>query len=238
MKSTKKTDRKTASSKVKQVKPIEVVSAANVVNSTNSSNVGNAANAANVGNAVNIVKKLSSSAAGVKSNAKPAGRVVSKPRRRISFAQTEINVIKPLALFACSFIFVFGFYIQLHGKVSPGGGFQSGIVVAMIFIIRDGLGIISGNINEDQVRYFASKITAVLGVLIYASMGIIPMFFNATAFNYSTLSIFGISGRTIGIFGIETGVGFGVLGSMLLIYSSFREFVFLDKSNIKHKIKH
>lgn len=40
-----------------------------------------------------------------------------------------------ISRFLYPFILLFGFYIILHGDVSPGGGFQGGAIIATAFIL-------------------------------------------------------------------------------------------------------
>lgn len=40
-----------------------------------------------------------------------------------------------ISKFLYPFILLFGFYIILHGDVSPGGGFQGGAIIATAFIL-------------------------------------------------------------------------------------------------------
>ncbi len=125
-------------------------------------------------------------------------------------------------LFKISFIFIilFAFYLQFHGKVSPGGGFQSGIVMSILFIIYELVFFVIDKKPEKIIDVKVFIYFATIGVLCYAFTGLICVFFNGNIFDYSVLNKNHILGQQIGIFGIETGVGLTVFGSMMVIYKS------------------
>lgn len=43
-------------------------------------------------------------------------------------------IVKTVTRLTLSFILLYGFYISLHGNVSPGGGFAGGVIVALSFV--------------------------------------------------------------------------------------------------------
>jgi multicomponent Na+:H+ antiporter subunit B len=45
------------------------------------------------------------------------------------------KIVRTAADLLFVFVFVFGFYIVLHGHITPGGGFQGGAVIASGFIM-------------------------------------------------------------------------------------------------------
>ena len=54
---------------------------------------------------------------------------------------SEYNVLKIVSRFIFPYILIFGFYIIINGDVSPGGGFQGGVVLAssyfLIYFIKE-----------------------------------------------------------------------------------------------------
>ena len=44
-------------------------------------------------------------------------------------------VLRIIVKMVLPFILMFGFYVQLHGEYSPGGGFQAGVILASAFIL-------------------------------------------------------------------------------------------------------
>ncbi len=138
----------------------------------------------------------------------------------------EIVVIDMLGNFASMALILFAFYLQFHGKFSPGGGFQSGIVMGLAFVVKDLLFLCSGgNGNKYLLRYKTSKIIAVSGVAIYATMGSVGVVTGHGFFDYIPLATSSTMARQIGVFGMEVGVGLTVFGAMSLIYRSMRDYI-------------
>lgn len=54
---------------------------------------------------------------------------------------SEYNVLKIVSRFIFPYILIFGLYIIINGDVSPGGGFQGGVVLAssyfLIYFIKE-----------------------------------------------------------------------------------------------------
>jgi len=133
----------------------------------------------------------------------------------------EFAVIKTVLPFIIPYIILYGIYIQLNGEVSPGGGFQAGVIFATGIIAYD---LVFG--QELLKKHFSIKgltICGILGVLIYATTGLISLFSGKNFLNYSVLLENNIAGQHLGIFMIEIGVGLTVASIMCLIYSLLRE---------------
>ena len=132
----------------------------------------------------------------------------------------ENIVISQLFKLGYLFIIIFAFYIQFHGKVSPGGGFQSGIVLAILFITYE---LLFSFIDKKPTKIITDNIfinIATIGVLCYALTGFLCVCFGGNIFDYRVLHKNIITGQQIGIFCIETGVGLAVFGSMMIIFRS------------------
>ena len=123
-------------------------------------------------------------------------------------------------------IILFAFYIQMHGEESPGGGFQSGVILA------SGLALIAINYGQKKISSILSlkslERMAALGCLIYFSVGIIPILKGGSYLQHSLLlcnSISSItcgpSGQKLGIFLAELGVGLTVFSAILGIFLKF-----------------
>lgn len=138
-------------------------------------------------------------------------------------------IIASLTKLVIPIMLVFGFYIQFFGEHSPGGGFQAGIIFAMIIIVYslvDGIEKAKRMINEQQ-----ATIISILGVLIYFLTGFCTIFFQGKMFDYSVYQIFQYTvGRKFGIFMIEIGVLFGIFGAICNIYYAIYNFVSRNKS--------
>jgi multicomponent Na+:H+ antiporter subunit B len=90
--------------------------------------------------------------------------------------QVKMSVtIRAIALPAILLTTVFGFYIGLHGQLTPGGGFQAGVILAtvplLIYIAE----------NTEAFRRITSHIAVelldALGAASYALIGLSPLLF-------------------------------------------------------------
>ena len=130
-------------------------------------------------------------------------------------------VIKLILSFIIPYITLYAIYIQLNGEVSPGGGFQAGVIFATAII---GYELVFG--KENFLRFISIKtllICSVLGVSLYAGTGIISLILDDNYLNYNSLQSDPIAGQHLGIFLIEIGVGLTVSSVMCLIYTLLRE---------------
>lgn len=72
------------------------------------------------------------------------------------------------------FIFVVGFYMVMHGHLSPGGGFQGGVVWGSLLIL---LGIVYGSrYAEGVVSQESRTVTECLGALAFLGLGCLGLF--------------------------------------------------------------
>jgi len=133
----------------------------------------------------------------------------------------EFKIIKTVIPFIAPYIILYAIYIQLNGEVSPGGGFQAGVIFATGIIAYD---LVFGSKNLH--KYFSTDgliICGILGVALYAGTGVISLIFNDNYLDYSSISSHAITGQHIGIFSIELGVGLTVASIMCLIYLLLKE---------------
>lgn len=131
----------------------------------------------------------------------------------------DLVVLRVVAKLVIPFIALFGFYIQFHGEVSPGGGFQSGIVLAASVILY---GLIFGIGTAQRVypRGLAIRLSA-CGVLLYTGVGAYTLVMGGELLNYSVMADDAIHGQHLGLFLIELGVCITVTNVMILIYYLF-----------------
>lgn len=132
----------------------------------------------------------------------------------------DIIVLRVVAKLILPFITLFGFYVQLHGEISPGGGFQSGTIIASSIILY---GLIFGLSDVQKVypRALAVRLSA-LGLLIYTGVGAWCIVNGGELLNYSALSPeHPVHGQHLGIFLIELGVCITVTNVMVVIYYLF-----------------
>lgn len=118
---------------------------------------------------------------------------------------------------------LFGLYVLAHGHGSPGGGFQSGVVLGASFILlalSSQLGDALRHLNE--VNY--TKLACV-GVFIYAGFGFLPLMFGRNFLDYGALSkVFMTDGEEMahshGMLGIEVGVALTVMTILFAIFAN------------------
>ena len=110
-----------------------------------------------------------------------------------------------------SFIIIFGFYIIMHGHLTPGGGFQGGAVVASAFAL---LVISYGGLKiKDMLKKENFSVAESSGLLAFIGLGFLGI---STAFFYNFLTrgaIFGNIPSGINPGDLNTG---GVLPLMSL----------------------
>jgi multicomponent Na+:H+ antiporter subunit B len=113
---------------------------------------------------------------------------------------------------------LFGVYILLHGHYSPGGGFVAGVLFAASMILpRLSFGQPTGPL---AVSARGAALMGVAGIIIFAGIGIAPMFFQQPMLDYAVLPLADAAAyrRSLGILLIEVGVTLAVAGSMLAIF--------------------
>lgn len=130
-------------------------------------------------------------------------------------------VLRVVTRFMVPFILMYALYVQFHGEISPGGGFQAGVIFAAAFILH---GLVFG--MEETQKFISlgmAKFLSALGVLIYGGTGVVAMLKGGNYLDYSMLSHHPVHGQELGIMTIELGVGITVFSVMLLIYYVFAE---------------
>ncbi|MEW5908957.1 MAG: Na(+)/H(+) antiporter subunit B [Thermodesulfobacteriota bacterium] len=118
------------------------------------------------------------------------------------------------------FVQLFALYVVAHGHISPGGGFQGGVIFGAAFILY----ALSHDLREGLSRF--NEKTAILlcstGVFIYAGVGVLCMLLGKNFLDYGALaSLLGVESalaRSHGILAVEIGVGISVMAVMVSIY--------------------
>jgi multicomponent Na+:H+ antiporter subunit B len=148
---------------------------------------------------------------------KPAGKL--KDVGGLSAAVRSINL--PALLITT----IFGFYIGLHGQLTPGGGFQAGVILA------SGVVLIYVCENTDAFRRITShaavEVVESLGAGAYALIGIAPLLLGLSFLtNFIPLGTTGdvFSSGTIAL--ISACVGVEVTAAFLLVvYTYLQEII-------------
>lgn len=131
-------------------------------------------------------------------------------------------IVKAVCRILAPFVQLFALYVIAHGHHSPGGGFQGGVIlgasVILISISHD-MRTAIGRISEKTIH-----ILMAVGVLIYSGIGALCMLLGSNFLDYASLSkiLFTdkIEARSLGIFGVEVGVGITVMAVMISIYNN------------------
>ena len=128
-------------------------------------------------------------------------------------------ILRIVAKFLIPLIILFALYVQFHGDFGPGGGFQAGVIFSAALILY---ALVFGlDAAEKIIPPHILRLLAGFGVVLYASVGVIPLFLGANYLDYSVLGSTQIKGQHLGILLVELGVGMTVTAIMLIIFFAF-----------------
>ncbi len=139
------------------------------------------------------------------------------------------RVLHVVAKLLIPLIILFALYVQFHGDFGPGGGFQAGVIAAAAFILYSLVFGLPSAFEVVSSRFV--KVLAPVGVLIYASVGLVSMLKGGNFLDYNVLAQDPIHGQHYGIIIIELGVGITVFAVMLSIFYAFARQT--EKANIQ-----
>jgi multicomponent Na+:H+ antiporter subunit B len=117
---------------------------------------------------------------------------------------------------------IFAFYVLAHGHVSPGGGFQGGVIMGASFILV----ALSWDLETALARFPLDRCTIVAGagIILYGGIGLLSMFLGGEFLDYAELAnVFPVSremARYYAILGVEIGVGLTVTAIMFSLYAN------------------
>jgi len=131
----------------------------------------------------------------------------------------EDVVMRVVAKLLIPFILLFGLYVQFHGEVSPGGGFQAGVIVASAFILF----VLVYGIDAAERILPAGLLRAGIagGVLLYSVVGVLGLLLGGNFLDYDVLAADPKTGQHIGIVVIELGVGITVAAVVTAAFYAF-----------------
>lgn len=115
-------------------------------------------------------------------------------------------------------ILLFAFYVFFHGHHSPGGGFQAGVLIAAVVILKMLVG------SEEDIRSMSIQrelLMATAGLFVYASAGLAAMFWGGNYLDYGSIRLLGEAvsyRRFLGILWIEFGVVLVVSMTLVVIF--------------------
>jgi multicomponent Na+:H+ antiporter subunit B len=129
-------------------------------------------------------------------------------------------LVRAIARVFTPFIQIYALYVIMHGHHSPGGGFQGGVILAaclVLMLITRGL--------ADTRKQLSEKMTSLLssaGVMIYVGIGALCLALSGNFLDYHQLApLLNVSpaqARSLGILGVEIGVGIAVMAVMYSIF--------------------
>jgi multicomponent Na+:H+ antiporter subunit B len=134
--------------------------------------------------------------------------------------QSDDVIVKTLSRLLIPFMQIYALYVIAHGHYSPGGGFQGGVILGaslILLVITYGL--------DNALRKMSEKMNTILcstGVFIYAGIGVLCLILGGNFLDYAELDQIlhvGIAqARSLGILGVEVGVGVTVMAAMASIF--------------------
>ena len=133
---------------------------------------------------------------------------------------TDDIIIRTVSRVLIPFIQIYALYVIMHGHHSPGGGFQGGVILGasfILYLITHGLEEAKTRMSEIKAGLFSS-----FGLLIYSGIGLLCLVMGGNYLDYGRLSailkVVPAQARTLGILGIEIGVGIAVMAVMFSIF--------------------
>ncbi len=137
-------------------------------------------------------------------------------------------ILKSGADFLIPFMLVFGFAVILHGQLSPGGGFQGGVIVAgavLLLFIGYGTEATAKILKEKTLKKHEA-----LAAILYIGIGLSAIFFGVQ-FCANYLFDWGEPGRLISsgtIMLMNYAVGYKVLTGISCLLLTLTGFIYLD----------
>jgi multicomponent Na+:H+ antiporter subunit B len=134
----------------------------------------------------------------------------------------DMIVLRVIARWNIPFMLVFGLYVQTHGELGPGGGFQAGIMIAAAFILY-GL-VFSAEEMRRIVPRWVSDVVATGGVLLYAGVGVYGMAMGYNFLDYTPIKPGDPGAAEVwGMILVEYAVGLTVAAVMVTIFNEITE---------------
>lgn len=133
---------------------------------------------------------------------------------------TDDIIIRAVARILIPFIQLYALYVIMHGHYSPGGGFQGGVILGasfILYLVTHGLEEAKTRMSEIRAGVFSS-----FGLLIYSGIGLLCLILGSNYLDYGKLStvlkVIPAQARSLGILGVEIGVGIAVMAVMFSIF--------------------
>ena len=133
---------------------------------------------------------------------------------------TDNIIIRTVSRIMIPFIQLYALYVIMHGHHSPGGGFQGGVILGASFILY----LLTHGLEEAKTRMSEIKagMFSAFGLLIYSGIGLLCLILGSNYLDYGKLStilkVIPAQARSLGILGVEIGVGIAVMAVMYSIF--------------------
>jgi len=117
-------------------------------------------------------------------------------------------VIQTIARLLVPFIQLFGLYVIIHGPVSPGGGFQGGVIVGASMILL----ALSYDLSSAEARV-SHKIRIIMdsaGSLLFAGIGLLALVAGGVFLEYGIIPLPMPPAQIRGIMILLVGVAIGI----------------------------
>ncbi len=130
-------------------------------------------------------------------------------------------VLRETAHLLVPLILMYALYVQFHGELGPGGGFQGGVIFATGILVY---ALIHGRERLRRViSPRAAEVLACLGVLLYGGTGMATMLLGGEFLNYSVFADNPIVGQHVGIWLVELGIGITIVGVVVVVFHLFAD---------------
>ncbi len=131
------------------------------------------------------------------------------------------NIVRTTTKMVSPFLVTYSLYIMLYGHLTPGGGFQAGVILAVSVILlmtAHGSERMELRVNETWFKIIENMMA--ITILFMISFGLI---FGAMFYNFLDKGTFGLplSGGIIPLFNIFVGLKVGA-GFMVIYYALLR----------------
>lgn len=135
--------------------------------------------------------------------------------KKFEGVKDDFIIINTLSKIASSIIFIFGLYIHFNGDLKPGGGFQSGVIFAGLFLLLKMIDVLRK--TNFKTFSFNLKLISFVGFCFYCFGGLFSLIFGKNIFAFP-FKIEGLNILLLNIF--EIGICLGVFSAFYRIFST------------------
>ncbi|ATZ61570.2 MAG: MnhB domain-containing protein [Methanosarcinales archaeon Met12] len=117
-------------------------------------------------------------------------------------------IVKTVSRLMVPFIQLFGLYTIIHGPVSPGGGFQGGVIVGASMILL----ALSYDLSSAEARA-SHKMRLIMdsgGILLFAGIGLLALLAGGAFLQYGMIPLPMAPAQVSGLMILLVGVAIGI----------------------------